>query len=55
MKKYSQGIVALSAGLAMVIFGASMLPQPEWAPWIYIAIGVVAAFIGNKWLRKSSK
>lgn len=54
MSKYSQGIAALGAGLAMVIFGASMLPQPEWAPWIYIVLGVAAAFWGNRMVGKFS-
>jgi len=53
-RKYSDGLTALGAGLAVVCLGASLI-APTWAGYIYIVVGIVGAVFGNKWLREAKK
>lgn len=54
-RKYSDGLTALGAGLTVVALGATILTPPGWAAYVYFAVGIIAAIIGTKWLRESSK
>jgi len=59
-RKYSDGLTALGAGLAVVCLGASLM-APIWAGGIYLVGGIsmvggiVSAFFGTKWLREAKK
>ena len=52
-RKYSDGLVALGAGLTVVCLGVSLI-APAWAGWVYIAVGIGGAIVGFKWVREAS-
>lgn len=52
-RKYTEGIVAMTAGLACAILGATILDPPKWTAAIFIGLGVGAYITGLGWYKSS--
>lgn len=45
-RKFTEGITAMTLGLAFVILGATVLHLPAWSAALLILMGLVSHFIG---------
>jgi hypothetical protein len=54
-KQQAESITSMTVGLAMVVFGAILLPLPSWAGWVFMAAGVGALIIGYRFYEKYSE